>query len=313
MISIIIPVKNGAKYIKETLNRIYQQKIEDKFEIIVIDSGSTDGTIEMVRAFPDIQLIQIPAHEFGHGRTRNLGAKTAKGEYLVYLNSDAWPADDNWLNNLVKNFKGDLGIAGIYSRHIPRPGCYLFIEREIKKTFPEEKYIKDKNAMANASSYKKDIFGSKYKLSKLVRFSTVSAAIRREVWERIPFDSNIISLEDQDWASRVLLAGYKIVYEPTSMVIHSHNYGFLELAKLYFIDRRVLDRIINKKYNGILFALPFLLVESARNIYLTLCRDFPYILMKKIALNKKIKEMYIAIVSRIMIVLGKEAAVFLHS
>src|SRR3989338_2725303 len=176
-ISIIIPTKNGMTFIGETLRRIYTQNVLLSFEIIVIDSGSTDGTIEVIKSFPQIRLIQIKPERFRHGRTRNLGAKEARGKHLVFLNQDAWPADEFWLVNLLKDFDKDEKIAGVFSRQIHREGAPLFVEREMANLFPPLRIIRTNEDYVRALSKRFDLFKSH--LKNVLRFSTVSAAIRR--------------------------------------------------------------------------------------------------------------------------------------
>ena len=105
-VSIIIPAKNEVTTIRRCLEGVFGQKTAHAFEIILIDSGSTDGTMaEFPGKFPGITTIRIKPEEFGHGRTRNLGAGVAKGEFLVFLNADAWPADEHWLDSLISGFE----------------------------------------------------------------------------------------------------------------------------------------------------------------------------------------------------------------
>jgi len=92
-ISIIIPVKNGISTIEACLSEIFKQTLISDTEVIIIDSGSTDSTLEIVKKYPII-LHQIPPEEFGHGKTRNLGVSIAKGEFVVMTVQDARPSSD---------------------------------------------------------------------------------------------------------------------------------------------------------------------------------------------------------------------------
>ena len=202
-ISIIIPVKNAGAAFRETLSAIFCQKGAPSFEVIIIDSGSTDGTIEICRQFP-VKLVQIPLVEFGHGKTRNFGASVATGNFLVYLVQDAIPAGPDWLKNLVGPLLSDNRIAGAYSRNIPRADASRRQAREI------ERYFRPEGRLQTSPDDR--------------IFSNVSSAIRKTVFEQIPFPEVEFG-EDQLWAKKVLEAGYIILYEPASIVVHSHHDG----------------------------------------------------------------------------------------
>ena len=303
-ISIIMPVKNGNKLIKETLSCIFSQKIDCDFEVIIIDSGSTDGTLEIIKQFPKVKLFQIKPSEFGHGKTRNLGVKKSIGEYLVFINQDAEPANEYWLKNLIEPFSFDSKVAGVYSRHLPRQWAYLYIERMILSGFSNHKIITTRDDIERALSDKSDVF--RKKLNEITRFSTVSAAIRRDVFEKIPFDNDIPVAEDQDWAKKVLMAGYKIVYEPASMVYHSHNARLKELFTWTDVSVDVYDKVLERKKRNVLYAILLFIGGTLFDAV----GDAVYIFAKDIPISKKIREIFIACSSRIVINLSKAISVF---
>lgn len=94
---------------------IFRQDIDKQYEVIIIDSGSQDSTLEIARRYP-VKILEISANEFSHGRTRNQGARVANGGIVVFLNADATPTNEYWLKSIVDNFKNDERIAGVYSR-----------------------------------------------------------------------------------------------------------------------------------------------------------------------------------------------------
>ncbi|GAG06643.1 unnamed protein product, partial [marine sediment metagenome] len=101
--SIIILTKNAGNEFEKLLDAVFSQSSKD-FEVVLIDSGSTDKTLEIAKGFP-VRIHKIKPESFDHGGTRNLGAKLAKGKYLVYLTQDAIPANRMWLENLIKPLK----------------------------------------------------------------------------------------------------------------------------------------------------------------------------------------------------------------
>ena len=101
--SIVLLTFNGEEYLEELLDAIAEQKTTFAFETIVIDSGSTDRTLEIVRRHA-VRLHQIPNSEFNHGGTRNLGATMAQSDYVAYVTQSATPADTSWLQHLVDAF-----------------------------------------------------------------------------------------------------------------------------------------------------------------------------------------------------------------
>jgi len=225
--SIIIPTKNEATNIGPCLDQVYAQRVDFSFEVLVIDSGSQDGTIDIVKQYP-ARLLQIAPGEFHHARTRNLGGRASAGTYLVLLSGDAIPADEGWLSALVSNFQ-EPGVAAVYGRQLAKrdakPERAFFMQHR----YGTQRLVKSANG-STAGKY------------LLYQFSNVNAAIRRDVWEQTPFPEDINAYEDFSFAIQVIKRGHKIVYEPHAAVFHSHNYSLMKSFQQYFDNGVVYQR-----------------------------------------------------------------------
>lgn len=217
--SILLLTKNEARNIGACLEAIYAQETPGAFEVVVVDSGSTDETTEIVRRYP-VRLEKIPAEEFHHARTRNFAAQLARGQFLVYLVADALPASGEWLEALLGNF-ADARVAAVYGRHMPKAGSSLEREDTLDALYGKERLVKD------------PVHGQEMGY-RYFHFSTVNAAIRKEVWEKTRFPEELKCFEDLGIAKRILDSGGQIVYEPRAAVFHSHNHTETSLFKRYF-------------------------------------------------------------------------------
>ena len=110
-VSIVIPTKNGGHLFEKVLDAVFKQKTEYEYEVICVDSGSKDGTLDVIRKYP-CRLFQIEPSEFGHGKTRNYGASKGNGTYIIFITQDALPATDTWLQNFIDAMKMDPEIVG---------------------------------------------------------------------------------------------------------------------------------------------------------------------------------------------------------
>lgn len=216
-ISIVIPTKNAGPLFREVLDGVFSQPSE--YEVLVVDSGSTDETLDIAADYP-LDVIEIPPEEFDHGGTRNLGAERTDGEFIVYLTQDASPTD-GWLKNLVAPLREDGTIAGAYSRQVPREEA-----TPMKRHFYAQFY-------PDASETRSIAEGDRLTADD-VFFSNVSSVVRRSVWEDHPFPEDCLMSEDQHWARAVLREGHAIRYESDSVVRHSHSEGVVDIFRRYF-------------------------------------------------------------------------------
>ena len=215
-VSVLLVTKNGERYLDEVLQSVRAQQGKFRLiETIAVDSGSRDRTLAILESHA-VRIIRIPPQEFGHGKTRNLAASHAQGDYLVFLTQDATPANANWLDALLTPLQADPSIAGAYSRHLPRPHCHPMEWRRIV-----EDELSGRPESCLNSSHAPDYANNP---AYFYFFSNVSSVLRRSVWQEIPFPE-VEFAEDQLWAKGVLEAGYQTVYRADSLVYHSHAYG----------------------------------------------------------------------------------------
>ncbi len=219
MISVIIPVRNGGDALRRCLAAIEAQDVDREVEVVVVDSSSTDGSAQLARA-RGARVHTIALGEFNHGATRNLGAELARGEILVFTTQDAEAVGSRWLAELITPLADDR-VAGVYGRQLPNDGAA-----------PAERYFLD--FLYGGSGRTQEAADSSELSMETTLFSNVSSAIPRRVWERFPFVDDIIMSEDQEWACRVLLAGFRLVYEPGAAVRHSHAYTLRSAFKRFF-------------------------------------------------------------------------------
>ncbi|HEX8123164.1 MAG TPA: glycosyltransferase [Solirubrobacteraceae bacterium] len=209
MISIVIPVKNGGDDLRRCLDAIAEQRVEDEVEVVVVDSGSTDGSDRLAEA-AGARVHRIPPEEFNHGGTRNLGVSLARGEVLVFVSQDAVPATPDWLALLTAPVR-DPQVAGAYGRQVANEDA-----KPPERFFLDFLYGERARVQRAASAAELSM--------ETTLFSNANSAIRRDVFERFRFVDDINMSEDQEWSQRVLLAGYAIAYEPRAVVRHSHPY-----------------------------------------------------------------------------------------
>jgi rhamnosyltransferase len=220
VISVVIPVLNGGPDLARCLEAIGRQDVGEEVEIVVVDSGSQDDSVETSRAL-GARVHEIPASEFGHGRTRNLGAELARGKTLVFTSQDAVAADETWLATLVRSLARGEGVAGAYGRQLPHDDAT-----------PPERYFLEFLYGPDARVQRLDA-GREPDFEQTL-FSNVNSAIPRAVWQEFPFADDLIMSEDQEWSRRVLRAGYELVYEPDAAVHHSHRYSVADAFRRFF-------------------------------------------------------------------------------
>ncbi len=219
MISIVIPVKNGGDDLRRCLSGIAAQRVEDDVEVVVVDSGSTDGSAELAES-SGARVHRIAPEEFNHGGTRNLGVSLARGDRLVFTSQDAHAETGDWLARLVAPLD-DPQVAGAYGRQVAHEGAK-----------PPEQFFLDYLYGPHARTQRA---ASQSELSMATTlFSNVNSAIRRDVFERFSFVDDIVMSEDQEWSRRVLLAGYAIAYEPRAVVRHSHDYDLRAAFRRFY-------------------------------------------------------------------------------
>ncbi len=205
-VSIVIRTKNEAEFIGVTLRKVDEQEFTGNFEIIIVDSGSTDSTLDIVKRY-DVRLIEIPEKEFSYGRALNIGAYYAAGNYIVNLSAHALPRDKEWLTNLINPFV-DLRVAGVYGRQLSVGRLNPF-EALLNELFFGENKIEFNS--------RRDI-----KFRKL-HFTNSNAAIRKNVWEKFKFNERVPYGEDIFWPREVIDASFSIVYSPDAIVYHTHK------------------------------------------------------------------------------------------
>ena len=228
MISVVIPVRDGGDAFRRCLEAISAQEVADEVEIVVVDSGSTDGTQRVGRSF-GAKVHEIAPDEFNHGATRNLGANLARGEIVVFTVDDALPVDRQWLEALTAPLRPDNGLAGTYARQIAYEDAPPHQAFYIDHRYGPEPRIQRAESPADLTVAN-------------TLFSNVSSAIRRAVLQEFPFADDIVIAEDLEWCGRVLLAGYEVAYVPDAVVRHSHRYTLSGTFKRYFDQGAAAER-----------------------------------------------------------------------
>ena len=233
-VSIVLPTRNGIATLPSVLDAIHRQRLERPLEVVAVDSGSTDGTLDALRGRVD-HLIRIAPDTFDHGTTRNLGIEQAHGDVIVLLVQDAVPASDTWLAALIAPVVGDSTgrVAGAFARQVPRVDASPITRHYLARWMAASEVPR---SAAIAGRTELDALDPMARLERCT-FDNVCSCIRRSVWLEHPFRATPIA-EDLEWARDVLLAGYRIMYAPTAVVVHSHDRS----ARYEFDRTRLLHR-----------------------------------------------------------------------
>lgn len=214
LISIVIPVKNGGPWLDSCLNAITRQSLFDQTEVVIIDSGSSDNSVEIAKKYP-VRLYTVSADEYDHGLTRNLGVKYSRGKYVVMTVQDATAVDDLWLQKLLDGFSAAENVAGVCGQQI--------VPHDSDKN-PVDWFRPMSEPVVDVFKFSANEFDllSPAEKKAACGWDDVTAMYRREILEEFPFIKTSYG-EDAVWAKEVLKAGYSIVYNTAARVYHYHH------------------------------------------------------------------------------------------
>ena len=235
-LSVVIPTKNGAETLPALLDSLERQKLDLTAEIIVVDSGSTDGTLDIARGRVD-RLIGVPPDEFDHGLTRNLGIESSRGDLIVLIVQDAVPASDTLLQALAAPLLSDPQVAGSFARQRPHSDASALTREYLAR------WVAASDTGRTVEVGGPTAFDALTPTDRFERcaFDNVCSCVRRTVWESVPFRSTPIA-EDLAWAKEVLLAGQRLVYAPEAVVVHSHDRSIgYELSRTRLVHRQLFE------------------------------------------------------------------------
>lgn len=213
--SVIMRTKNAFPVVGQALKALFSQDFRD-FELLVVDSGSTDQTLDVVARYPH-HLIRLPARDYFPGRVLNEAVAATRGRVVVFLNSDCVLLGPRALRRLLDALEApdEAGrpVMAAFARQVPRPDAWTHVRAEYARAFP---------AMDDAPDW--------------LPLSLPFAAIRREALEEQPFYTDAWGSEDTAWGVQARERGWRVRYVPEALVMHSHNYSLRALYGRRFIE-----------------------------------------------------------------------------
>lgn len=223
LVSIILRSCNEERWIGACLDAVFKQDYKN-FEVILVDNESTDQTVKKAQKYP-VKIVSID--EFLPGKAINLGILKSKGDFIVCLSAHCIPVKDTWISNLLKNFN-DTNVAGVYGRQEPMAFTSDTDKRDLLTVFGLDRKIQIKDSF----------------------FHNANSMIRRDIWEKLPFDEKTNNIEDRLWAKEVLKMGYRIIYEPEASVFHYHGIHQNQDRERCTNVVRILENLDLKRANG---------------------------------------------------------------
>ena len=208
--SIVIRTLNEARHLADLLSVIARQRTDGiEIETVLIDSGSTDGTVE-IAAKRGARITTISKSEFSFGRSLNRGCDYATGDILVLISGHCVPVDEHWLQRLCQPLI-DGQVAYTYGRQIGDDDSNYSERRIFAKYFPTQSAVPQPGFFCN----------------------NANSALLRSVWEQYPFDEDLTGLEDMELAKRLVSAGMKIGYVSEATVFHHHQEGWGQVRRRF--------------------------------------------------------------------------------
>jgi rhamnosyltransferase len=239
LVTVAIPALDAGPAFQQTLRAINGQQVDREVELLVCDSGSSDGTVDLARRHGAV-VIEIAPETFSHGATRNLLEERARGEHVAFLTQDAVPADERWLSSLLAGFAlaPEVGLA--FGPYRPRPDASPSVARELTEWFgsfsvgaePRIDALGPAERSAPSSAF----------LGHRGYFTDANGCVARTAWQRVPF-REISYAEDHLLAQDMLRAGFAKVYLPTAVVIHSHDYSAGQWLRRSFDEARAMREV----------------------------------------------------------------------
>jgi glycosyltransferase involved in cell wall biosynthesis len=226
-VTVAVPVRNGGALLGEVLEAVRAQAVEEPLELLVVDSGSNDGSPDLARRL-GARVVEIAPREFSHGGTRNRLMELASGEHVAFLTQDSLPAHPGWLAALLRGFTLADDVALVFGPHLPRPDASPMIRRELGDFFARfgGERVDRGEAILGPATF----------------FSSANGAVARWAWERVPFRP-VAYAEDQVLARDILDEGLAKAFVPDAAVVHSHDLPPLRALRRYFADFQALAEV----------------------------------------------------------------------
>ncbi|MFC5531032.1 glycosyltransferase family 2 protein [Cohnella yongneupensis] len=238
-VSIVIPTFNGGSIFEHSVGMLLKQDFARPIEIVVIDSGSTDNTVEIAKSAGAI-VHTISNKDFHHSRTRNQAVAMTSYENVVLLVQDAIPVDEKWLGRLVSALE-DNDVVAAYGQQIPHHDADLYARFEVDY---HSKYLGDAPIVQEIGSIKEFEMLPFDEGLRRIRFDNVCAIYKKKVLLETPFP-DVPFGEDMAWAFEVIKQGHVIMYDPRVKVHHSHN-----RSPNYRFRRAIIDNVVCAEVMG---------------------------------------------------------------
>ena len=241
-ISIVVRAHNDAALIRDTLSMLTRQTVADRMEILLFDDASTDGTLEIAKTFPSVTIVPWDGLPYNPPRVLNRALDTARGEFIVFNNSDAVPQSRDAVERIVAPLR-DPSVGAVYGNQLPRPDAFPLVRKDYERAFGDGTVAATWDFM----------------------FSLVFSGVRADVARRFRFDPKFQYSEDIEWARRIRTSGLRIVYVPEAAVEHSHNYPPDALRKRFF-NEGVANGLMSGRRPSFLHAMLSLAAETLRDV-----------------------------------------------
>lgn len=249
LISIIIRTYNEERYLEELLNAINKQKLSKyKIEIIIVDSGSTDSTIDVAKKYK-VRLTYIDKKDFSFGRSLNLGCKFSKGEILVFISGHCIPTSNNWLERLINPIIK--GYEYSYGRQIGRDTSYFSEKQVFSRNYPKKTLLPQNGFFCN----------------------NANSAISRKIWKKYKFNEDITGCEDMELAKRYFNDGGQIAYISNAVVFHIHNENWTAIRRRYERESIALQFIMPEIHLKLMNVIYYFLVAVVKDYKLALKKN----------------------------------------